>query len=62
MIVRPGRVARPFEPPWWTRGGHRQTILGFWYRRHLRWHLPTEDLIAESGPDFTMFAAYTVGY
>ncbi len=39
----------PFAPPWWSRGGHRQTLLGFWYRRHLRWTLPTEDLIADVG-------------
>lgn len=49
MITPPGRVARPFAPPWWTRGGHRQTLLGFWYRRRLRWRLPTEDLIADVG-------------
>src|SRR5688500_1965172 len=36
MIIRPGREARPFAPPWWARGGHRQTLLGFWYRRRLR--------------------------
>ena len=49
MIEPAGRGARPFAPPWWTRGGHRQTLLGFWYRRHLRWRLPTEDLIADVG-------------
>ena len=49
MIVPPGRRLRPFAPPWWTRGGHRQTALGFWYRRRLRWRLPTEDLIADVG-------------
>jgi len=49
MPAPPGRAVRPFDPPWWARGGHRQTILGFWYRRHLRWYLPTEDLIADVG-------------
>lgn len=49
MIIPPGRALRPFAPPWWTRGGHRQTLLGFWYRRRLRWRLPTEDLIADVG-------------
>ena len=39
----------PFEPPPWARGGHRQTLLGFWHRRHLRWTLPTEDLLADAG-------------
>jgi hypothetical protein len=32
-------------------GARTRLVLGF-----------TEDLIAESGPDFTLFAAYTVGY
>jgi predicted alpha/beta-fold hydrolase len=41
--------SRAFAPAWWTRGGHRQTVLGFWYRRNLRWTLPTEDLIADVG-------------
>ena len=49
VIVPPGRQPRPFAPAWWTRGGHRQTLLGFWYRRRLRWRLPTEDLIADVG-------------
>jgi len=49
MIVPLRRDARPFAPPRWTRGGHRQTLLGFWYRRRLRWRLPTEDLIADVG-------------
>jgi len=26
-------------------GGHRQTLLGYWLRRGLRWTLPAEDLI-----------------
>lgn len=32
-------------------GGHRQTLLGFWHRRPLRWELPTEDVVVEAGPD-----------
>jgi predicted alpha/beta-fold hydrolase len=32
-------------------GGHRQTLLGFWRRRFLRWTLPSEDLALESGED-----------
>jgi len=27
----------PFEPAPWTAGGHRQTLLGHWSRRHLTW-------------------------
>ena len=42
-------MTRPFQPPPWARGGHVQTLLGFWYRRRLRWTLPTEDLLADAG-------------
>ena len=38
-----------FDPPWWTSGGHRQTLLGYWSRRALRWTLPAEDLVVEAG-------------
>jgi uncharacterized protein len=37
-----------FNPPWFARGGHVQTILGLFYRRNLRWTLPADDLIVES--------------
>jgi predicted alpha/beta-fold hydrolase len=40
---------RPFRPARGTRGGHRQTLLGFWHRRHLRWDLPTEDVVVDAG-------------
>jgi predicted alpha/beta-fold hydrolase len=39
-----------FQPPSWLVGGHRQTFLGYWLRRLLRWTLPTEDLVVEAGP------------
>jgi predicted alpha/beta-fold hydrolase len=39
-----------FHPPSWLRGGHRQTALGYWLRRMLRWTLPAEDLVVEAGP------------
>lgn len=38
-----------FRPHLLTVGGHLQTLLGFWYRRKLRWTLPVEDLIVEAG-------------
>jgi predicted alpha/beta-fold hydrolase len=38
-----------FHPPAWLVGGHRQTFLGYWLRRLLRWTLPTEDLVVEAG-------------
>jgi len=38
-----------FRPHPLAVGGHRQTLLGFWHRRKLRWTLPVEDLIVEAG-------------
>jgi predicted alpha/beta-fold hydrolase len=38
-----------FHPPAWLAGGHRQTLLGHWLRRLLRWTLPSEDLVVEAG-------------
>src|SRR5258708_39553921 len=40
---------QPFRPPPFLVGGHRQTLLGFWSRRYLRWPLPAEDLVLEAG-------------
>jgi predicted alpha/beta-fold hydrolase len=40
---------RPFRPAPGTRGGHRQTLLGFWHRRHLAWDLPAEDVVVDAG-------------
>jgi hypothetical protein len=38
-----------FQPPAWLAGGHRQTFLGYWLRRLLRWTPPSEDLVVEAG-------------
>jgi uncharacterized protein len=38
-----------FHPHPLAVGGHRQTLLGFWHRRKLRWTLPVEDVIVEAG-------------
>ena len=38
-----------FQPPAWLVGGHRQTFVGYWLRRLLRWTLPSEDLVVEAG-------------
>ena len=40
---------RRFAPWPLARGGHRQTLLGHWLRRRLRWELPTEDLLIDAG-------------
>ena len=49
----------PFAPPAWTAGGHRQTLLGFWSRRRLRWDAPAEDLVVEAGEDVRLLARVT---
>jgi predicted alpha/beta-fold hydrolase len=38
-----------FHPHPLAVGGHRQTLLGFWHRRKLRWTPPVEDVIVEAG-------------
>jgi uncharacterized protein len=42
--------ARPFRPALLSRGGHRQTLLGFWHRRALSWTPPTEDVVVDVEP------------
>lgn len=42
-------MTTPFRPAAWARGGHVQTMLGFWYRRHLAWELPAEDVLVDVG-------------
>lgn len=37
-----------FRPRSWLSGGHRQTLLGYWSRRRLRWTHPAEDLVADA--------------
>jgi predicted alpha/beta-fold hydrolase len=46
----------PFAPARATAGGHRQTLLGYWYRRHLRWDVPADDLVVEAGDDVRLLA------
>ncbi len=59
MIAEGSPPPAPFAPPWFTRGGHVQTILGYLLRRRLRWTLPTEDLIVESGPGIRILSRVT---
>lgn len=49
----------PFDPPWFARGGHIQTALGYFHRRNLIWTLPTEDLIVESEPGIHILSRAT---
>jgi predicted alpha/beta-fold hydrolase len=44
-------VTRPFQPFPFTSGGHRQTLLGYFCRRRLVWHPPSEDLVLDAGED-----------
>ena len=39
----------PFRPRPWAVGGHRQTLLGYWRRRRLRWTPPVEDVVVDVG-------------
>src|SRR5207247_4673452 len=56
----PGGVSlREFAPHPLTAGGHRQTLLGFWRRRSLRWDLPADDLVVEGGEDVRILARVT---
>jgi predicted alpha/beta-fold hydrolase len=41
--------AMTFRPSAWTVGAHRQTILGYWLRRRLRFTPPVENLIVDAG-------------
>jgi hypothetical protein len=38
-----------FRPPFFLRGGHVQTLAGYWSRRRLRWTLPAEDVVVDAG-------------
>jgi predicted alpha/beta-fold hydrolase len=49
----------PFAPTPLTAGGHRQTLLGFWRRRNLRWQEPSEDLVVDAGDDVRLLARVT---
>jgi predicted alpha/beta-fold hydrolase len=39
----------PFRPYRLLAGGHRQTVVGYFSRRSLRWTHPTEDLVVDAG-------------
>ncbi len=52
-------LGRPFAPARWTRGGHLQTLLGFWYRRHQAWALPTEDVVVDAGDGVSLLLRAT---
>lgn len=55
-----GGHAAGFVPPHpWLAGGHRQTLLGYWSRRLLRWTLPAEDLVVDAGEDVRLLARAT---
>ena len=39
---------RTFRPRLFLRGGHLQTLLGYWSRRRLRWTLPAEEVVVDA--------------
>jgi len=39
---------RSFAPSQLTSGGHRQTLLGYWSRRHLDWQPSSEDVVVQA--------------
>ena len=41
----------PFNPHPLSRGGHRQTLLGYFARRKLRWTAPVSDMLVDASPD-----------
>ena len=59
MSGPPGLSATAFHPLWFARGGHAQTLLGFFHRRNLRWTLEVEDLIVESEPGVRILSRAT---
>lgn len=48
-----------FRPPFWSMGGHRQTLLGYWSRSRLGWAHPTEELIVEAEADVRLLVRAT---
>lgn len=54
---------RPFAPRPFTSGGHRQTLLGYWHRRHVEWPHPSEDIVVPAGGDVRLLlrASYQPG-
>jgi predicted alpha/beta-fold hydrolase len=53
------RSAAAFRPFLATAGGHRQTLLGYSLRRHLRWRLPVEERIVETEPGVRLLVRAT---
>lgn len=53
----------PFAPRPFTSGGHRQTLLGYWCRRHVEWPHPSEDIVVPADGDVRLLlrASYQPG-
>lgn len=53
----------PFRPPLLWRGGHRQTLLGYYRRRNVAWPHVTEDLVVdvEGGVKLLLRASWQPG-
>jgi predicted alpha/beta-fold hydrolase len=48
-----------FLPHPWTVGAHRQTLLGYWARRLLRWTLPEDDVWVSVGEEARLLVRVT---
>ena len=48
-----------FRPHPWTVGGHRQTLLGYWSRRLVRFDLPQQDLWVPVGDEARLLLRVT---
>lgn len=48
-----------FQPAFWLRGGHRQTLLGYALRRFGRWRLPAQDLVVAVDADVRLLVRVT---
>lgn len=54
------KAGQGYLPPHpWLAGGHRQTLLGYWSRRRLRWTLPSQDLVVDAEEDVRLLARAT---
>jgi predicted alpha/beta-fold hydrolase len=47
---------RPFQPDPRAVGGHRQTFLGYWARRHLSWRYPEQVQVVTVAPGIALLA------
>jgi predicted alpha/beta-fold hydrolase len=57
--LTPASASSPFTPHPLCRGGHRQTLLGYFARRNLRWTAPAEDMVVDATPEVRLLLRAT---